>query len=323
MSKHNRVNSRFYSGFTIVELLVVIVVIGILAAITVVSYTGITQRAVVASIQSDLSNASQQLKLYNIEYGVYPSTIDGSSNCPTGPTDTKYCLKPSGNDSFTDYDVDNSTSNKYFHIMVRNGTTCYEIDNNSSPTLNSSCAYSPTVTIGTQVWMKSNVNVGTRISGVGSQSNNSILEKYCWNNDENNCTNRGGLYQWGEAVQYQNGASNTTSPSPVFSGNIQGICPVNFHIPTDTEWTTLESYLVDNQGTKLKQGGSSRFNGVLGGELIFGSGWADEGVSSNFWTSTQSTAWNAWYRNLWDSSTTVGRSNYTKNDGYSVRCMKN
>lgn len=50
-------------GFTIVELLVVIVVIGILAAITIVSFTGIAKKAAVATIQSDLMNASIRLGL--------------------------------------------------------------------------------------------------------------------------------------------------------------------------------------------------------------------------------------------------------------------
>ena len=48
-------------GFTIVELLIVIVVIGILAAITVVAYTGIQQRARVAVLMSDLKQAQTQL----------------------------------------------------------------------------------------------------------------------------------------------------------------------------------------------------------------------------------------------------------------------
>ena len=61
------------NGFTIVELLVVIVVIGILAAITIVSYSGITQRANEAVLQSDLDNASKILKMYQVDYGSFPT----------------------------------------------------------------------------------------------------------------------------------------------------------------------------------------------------------------------------------------------------------
>jgi prepilin-type N-terminal cleavage/methylation domain-containing protein len=61
-------------GFTIVELLVVIIVIGILAAITMVSYSGITTRANTAVVQSDLDNIARRLEMYKIDNGQYPAT---------------------------------------------------------------------------------------------------------------------------------------------------------------------------------------------------------------------------------------------------------
>lgn len=59
-------------GFTIVELLIVIVVIAILATITVVSYNGITASARVSSALSSVSSYEKALKLYLAEYGNYP-----------------------------------------------------------------------------------------------------------------------------------------------------------------------------------------------------------------------------------------------------------
>lgn len=62
-------------GFTIVELLVVIVVIGVLAAITVISYTGISQRARDATLKSDLANAAIQMQLDYTNNGVVSSVL--------------------------------------------------------------------------------------------------------------------------------------------------------------------------------------------------------------------------------------------------------
>lgn len=56
-------------GFTVVELLVVIVVIGILAAITIVSFTGVQKHARDVSLQSDMKNASQTVELWLAKNG--------------------------------------------------------------------------------------------------------------------------------------------------------------------------------------------------------------------------------------------------------------
>src|SRR5680860_1634600 len=123
-------------GFTIVELLVVIVVIGILAAITIVSYTGVSQKATVVSLISDLDNASKQLKLYQTLYDSYPTTLD-ADKCPTAPVnDTKYCLKSSPNETLT-YTITPSvsTSPQAFRLVATNGTTSYAVTNSTTPAI--------------------------------------------------------------------------------------------------------------------------------------------------------------------------------------------
>ena len=61
-------------GFTIVELLIVIVVIGILAAITIVSFNGVTSKANVSKSQSDLKNMQKLIEMYKVDNGTYPNT---------------------------------------------------------------------------------------------------------------------------------------------------------------------------------------------------------------------------------------------------------
>ena len=65
------------SGFTIVELLIVIVVIAILAAISIVAYNGIQQRARDNIRKSDLAAISKALKLYNVDKGDWMGTSSG------------------------------------------------------------------------------------------------------------------------------------------------------------------------------------------------------------------------------------------------------
>lgn len=75
--KHN-INTKinnFSPAFTIIELLVVIVIIGILATITIISYFGINDKAIQSTLKSQLSNASRSLKAFQVEYDNYPTTI--------------------------------------------------------------------------------------------------------------------------------------------------------------------------------------------------------------------------------------------------------
>lgn len=67
---------RRTSGFTIVELLIVIVVIAILAAITIVSYRGIQARALDARRESDMVSIRKKLEIFKAHKGYYPSSDD-------------------------------------------------------------------------------------------------------------------------------------------------------------------------------------------------------------------------------------------------------
>lgn len=69
------------AGFTIVELLIVVVVIAILAAITVVAYNGITNNAYDSSVKSDLANIARKYEMFKADNpaGLYPYGSGGGS----------------------------------------------------------------------------------------------------------------------------------------------------------------------------------------------------------------------------------------------------
>ena len=187
------------------------------------------------------------------------------------------------------------------------------------------------VAIGSQCWMAENLNVGTRINGVNEQTNNSTLEKYCYDDLESNCDIYGGLYQWDEMMQY------------VTTEGAQGICPSGWHIPSDAEWTALTTYLGGESvaGGKMKSTGTieavtglwydpnagatneSGFTGLPGGYRYYYYGsFDDRGIYGHFWSSTEYSGTHAWDRNLLYYYAYVGRVYNYKTYGFSVRCIE-
>ncbi|MBW8048915.1 MAG: hypothetical protein FVQ77_00965 [Cytophagales bacterium] len=218
-----------------------------------------------------------------------------------------------------------------------------------------------TVQIGTQCWMAENLNVGTYVPVVsGGQTNNFVIQKYCQDLAGFNDTTCpfGGLYEWGEAVQYLDGASNSTSPTTPFSGNVQGVCPTGWHLPTHDEWTTLEravctsgscatdfpfdvtttAWRGTDEGGKMKvtpicgtlpcwntpntgATNTSNFNALPGGNSLAGA-FNFVGTTGFWWTAAESSAISAWFRSLSKDTDQVLRLNNPKMYGYSVRCVK-
>lgn len=74
--RHRSIRS---AGFTIVELLIVIVVIAILAAISIVAYNGIQSRAKDAARVQKVTDIAKALEMYKVDKGEYPRILDGAS----------------------------------------------------------------------------------------------------------------------------------------------------------------------------------------------------------------------------------------------------
>jgi prepilin-type N-terminal cleavage/methylation domain-containing protein len=80
---------KLTSGFTIVELLIVIVVIGILAAITIVAYNGISNRSKDSAAEAAASNVAKKAAVYQSETGALPLL---SSNLTSAAQTESYYL---------------------------------------------------------------------------------------------------------------------------------------------------------------------------------------------------------------------------------------
>lgn len=213
----------------------------------------------------------------------------------------------------------------------------YNIPCPGTPTVTYGGVVYNTVQIFSQCWLKENLNVGTLIPGGDNMEDDGEIEKYCYDNDEANCDQYGGLYQWDEMMQYANQLGS------------QGICPEFFHIPSDEEWKILEGaadslygigdtiwneiyYRGYNAGLNLKStsGWNNNINGLdLFGFQAFPGGLRMTDGSFNgllfrgYWaTSNESPDSETWRHYLAFNFDTAGHSTFSKNAGQAVRCLK-
>lgn len=115
-----------------------------------------------------------------------------------------------------------------------------------------------------------------------------------------------------------------------------GICPQGWSIPSDADWTEM----VDSLGGEIIGGGplkettgwtgsntgatnSSGFTAKPGGFRVANGSYDYLGNQARFWTSTMATSQNGWTRVLYFNNATVGRLNYHRKNGLSIRCIQN
>jgi len=143
---------------------------------------------------------------------------------------------------------------------------------------------------------------------------------YCWydNNEITNKDTYGALYNWYTVISSK-------------------LCPSGWHVPTDADWTALETFLggSDVAGRKIRETGTEHWMSpntgatnesgltVLPGGMRDTDGqFSGMGGSGYLWTSTVVTGLTAWSRLLEHSSDSLFRNNYSISIGSSVRCVR-
>mgnify|MGYP000267568322 CR=1 FL=1 len=196
-----------------------------------------------------------------------------------------------------------------------------------------------TIKIGTQTWMASNLRVTKYLNGdlIGTTSNatkdisSEDSPKYQWayNGEENNVAKYGRLYTWYAIT------------------DIRKIAPLGWHIASDAEWDILEAYVSVSPGTSpniakalagstdwatdtmkvsigndLTLNNSSGFSALPGGRRYSTGTFNGIGKFGYFWNSRQYDASTAFYKIMGYSNNEMVKSNFSKQYGYSVRCVK-
>ncbi|MBU3714820.1 MAG: hypothetical protein FGM46_07720 [Ferruginibacter sp.] len=184
-----------------------------------------------------------------------------------------------------------------------------------------------TVTIGKQVWMSENLNIdkfrnGDLIPEAKTEeewvkAGEKGKPAWCYyDNDPKNGEKYGKLYNW-YAVN-----------------DPRGLAPKGWHIPSDDEWTILTNFLGGakvagdkmKSKTEWKDGGngsnSSGFLGLPGGSRANNGTFYNVGSGDYWWSSTEGSASSAWSRFLYYYNGKANGYDFTKTNGFSVRCLR-
>ncbi len=201
---------------------------------------------------------------------------------------------------------------------------------------NANVAPLPNVTIGTQIWQSTNLDVttyrdGTPIPQVTDPTAWAGLTTGAWcyyNNDPANGTTYGKLYNWYAVAGIHD--NDPLTPNKI-------LAPQGWHVASDAEWTTLTTFLggLSVAGGKMKSMGTSLWQapnaeatnesgltGHPGGWRNFDGPFLAIGVNSVWWSSSENSTTTAWDRTLRYDNGIAYRGTYDKKDGGSVRCLR-
>ena len=219
----------------------------------------------------------------------------------------------------------------------------------------------PTVQIGDQCWMRSNLRTTRYADGTAVPAGNmnfSKTEPYYYNFSSQGgdgtsqffpLSKRGYLYNWAAAMH--GAASSNTNPSQV-----QGVCPNGWHVPSNEEWTQLENFvrsqsqyvcggslgntsgiakaLTSTTGWKSYHGNicnpcynpssnnATGFNAMPVGSYDYNGGLGGTELTW-FISSTENDSTSIHYCMLWYNGYYLGRFTEPKDKGFSVRCLRN
>ena len=206
-----------------------------------------------------------------------------------------------------------------------------------------------TVLIGQQCWMKENLRTTRYANGnsiaLGSGTSTETAYRYYPANSSATVSIYGYLYNWMAVM------GNYTSSSANPSG-VQGICPDDWHVPSDAEWTQLTNYVSSQSqyvcgfsnayiakamastmvwstttstcapGNSPSTNNTTGFSALPAGEYTGADGFDYFPSYANFWSSTQDDTNHTWYRSLFNDNAYVWRDSEYKGWGCSVRCVK-
>jgi len=322
-------------------------------------------------LTKDNRNINKPIAAFTVDKTYFPhgtsvQFTDESLNTPIywrwefGDGDTSHLQNPSHTYSFIgNYNVTLTVINCYGSDtkVISNYVTAHMGEEIGTITDYDGNTYN-TIKYGEQWWMAENLKTthyadGTEITLVESENiwryQNQEEKAYCYNN--NNINNEaqiyGALYTWAATVNGFNGSSSNPS-------NIQGICPSEWHVPSDDEWKQLEMYLgmsqLDadkdkdhrgtNEGSKLAGNASLWKDGALKNDTLFEisgfmavpagfnesiGGYGGLGDVAIFWcTDMISNDYDSfgYLRMINYDNTKVRRSQSKVKYGYSVRCIK-